>query len=158
MTAIAGTFSDCKLVKSRSVMQLVIEVPIEQADAALKALGGVPLPGKERWVGIAPLQDKPSPAASALDEPAPSEQPKRNFHELSPASQAAIKCTDPNFRRFLTERNPSGGLYPTGDDAAEEVRRICGVQSRALLNSNPPAQRRWQLLVAEYEDYRLGRR
>ena len=50
-----GTFADFKLIKSRSTAQLVIEIPIEAADAALLALGGVPLPGKECWVAIARL-------------------------------------------------------------------------------------------------------
>ncbi len=40
MTPICATFSDFRLVKGRKVCQLVCEVPLEQADAALAALGG----------------------------------------------------------------------------------------------------------------------
>ena len=41
MAAIKATFSDFKLIKTRKVAQLVMEIPVEQADAALKALGGL---------------------------------------------------------------------------------------------------------------------
>jgi hypothetical protein len=34
------------------VAQLVIELPIEEADAALATLGGLPQPAAERWVAI----------------------------------------------------------------------------------------------------------
>jgi hypothetical protein len=42
--ATQGTFSDFRLIKGRKVCQIVIEVPIEQADQALAALGGLPQP------------------------------------------------------------------------------------------------------------------
>ena len=57
--AIAGTFADLRTVKTRGICQLVIELPIEQADHALEMLGGVPQPGKEKWVGVARLQEPP---------------------------------------------------------------------------------------------------
>jgi hypothetical protein len=36
--AIKGTFSDFKLIKTRKLAQLIIEIPIELADSALAAL------------------------------------------------------------------------------------------------------------------------
>ena len=51
--AVLGTFADCKILKTRSVLQIIVEIPIEQADEALKALGGIPQPSEERWCGIA---------------------------------------------------------------------------------------------------------
>ena len=59
MTAICASFADFKLIKGRKVCQLVCEVPLEQAGAALAALGGLPNPHAERWVGIAPLKEQP---------------------------------------------------------------------------------------------------
>lgn len=38
--AFKGTFSDLKLIKTRSVAQVVIEIPIEEADKALSPPGG----------------------------------------------------------------------------------------------------------------------
>ena len=56
---IAACFSDFRLVKGRKVYQIVCEVPMERANAALAALGGLPNPHYERWVAIAPLAEKP---------------------------------------------------------------------------------------------------
>src|SRR4051812_4591789 len=53
-----ATFSDFRLVKGRKVAQLVFEVPIEQADQALAALGGLPQPATEAWVALARLETK----------------------------------------------------------------------------------------------------
>jgi predicted metalloenzyme YecM len=44
-----GTFADFRLIKGRKVCQIVIEVPIEQADQALAALGGLPQPMQQRY-------------------------------------------------------------------------------------------------------------
>ncbi len=48
---IVGTFSDFKLIKTRSTAQLVIEVPIERAFDAIAILG-IPQPGKEIQVAV----------------------------------------------------------------------------------------------------------
>ena len=61
MSAIAGTYSDLKFIKSRSVAQVVVEVPIERA-ADVVALFGTPQPGGEVWVGMARLKDNPNAA------------------------------------------------------------------------------------------------
>lgn len=174
MSAIAGTFADFKLIKTRSCAQIVIEVPIEQADAALKALGGLPRPAKERWVGIAPLEAAPSvqdeeeglpPHIRRMfgdDYVATSEPPRRQFHDLSATAQAGIKCADADFQRWLTETKvmPRGqeGQPFDAQSAADWVRRYCGIKSRSELDSNPRAAQAWKRLLGTYEDARLGRR
>lgn len=45
LAAISGTFADFKLIKTRSVAQLVIEIPIEQSKKAIDAFG-FPLPDR----------------------------------------------------------------------------------------------------------------
>ena len=62
MTAFRASYADFKIIKTRSVVQVIFEVPIEAADDVWKALGGVPTASSERWFGIAPLD--PSVAAS----------------------------------------------------------------------------------------------
>jgi hypothetical protein len=54
-SAIKATFADFKIVKTRKLAQLIFEIPIEQADSALAALGGIPRSDAERWVAIALL-------------------------------------------------------------------------------------------------------
>ena len=65
MTAFRATFADMKLVKTRQVAQLIFEIPIEDFDAAYEVLGGMPVPAKERWFGIAAIkspEEKEAPA------------------------------------------------------------------------------------------------
>lgn len=102
MSAIAGTFSDIKTIKSRSVVQLCIEVPIERADEALSILGGVPQPGRERWVGIAPIDPeratphptygKPSAASVAAASPSAAGNPAGAARERKLSEQAWWLC------------------------------------------------------------------
>jgi hypothetical protein len=73
MTAIRATFSQYAMVKTRGVLVLHMEVPLEQQAEVFKVLG-YPLPGEEVWCGIARL----NPRAGAEPEPAldnPSEGP-----------------------------------------------------------------------------------
>src|SRR3954467_8257198 len=53
--AIKATFGDFRLIRSRKVCQLCLEIPIEGADTALAALGGIPQPHSDRWVAVARL-------------------------------------------------------------------------------------------------------
>ena len=157
MTAFAGVFSDFKLIKTRSVAQLIIEIPIESADHALKLLGGVPQASKERWVGIAPLSAKPEPPARETAQEDPFEQPgqhgadpTRRFWDLPPAQQAALKCADSHFQKWLVVEDQ--------DTAAAWVRAHCKVSSRSELNTNAEAAAIWRQVLRSYEDDRLGRR
>jgi hypothetical protein len=79
--AIKGCFSDFKLIRTRSVCQIVIEVPLEQADAALAALGGLPRPEQERWIALARIDLN----AVKKQEAANTVSPSQDF----PAAQAA---------------------------------------------------------------------
>jgi hypothetical protein len=91
--AIRGTFADFRLIKGRKVAQMVVEIPIEEADAALATLGGLPQPAAERWVALA-----------ALNVTSIKPQEKRRFEDLKSAMQAGIRCADPPFWKFLTEQ------------------------------------------------------
>jgi hypothetical protein len=49
---ISGTYSDFKLVKTRGVVQVIVEFPIEEANQVIESLGGLPMPGKEEHVSL----------------------------------------------------------------------------------------------------------
>ena len=150
MTAFRATYSDFRLVKGRKVAQFVLEVPLEQADAALRVLGGMPKIGEETWVGVAPLVSNDEslnagPAfpsgpttqgsgASTPDAPAA----KRKWHELKPSQQAGIRCADPEFQKWIGAT--------TAEDAAVRVRQECDVDSLSELNFDLEHARRWQNL------------
>jgi hypothetical protein len=57
MDAVMARFHDYRTVKTKSVCHLIFEIPIEQVDAVVKCLGGTPQPGREQWVGIAPIRE-----------------------------------------------------------------------------------------------------
>lgn len=54
--AFSATYSDLKLIKTRSVVQFVFEVPLEAAGHAMNVLGGMPSPMAETWFAIARLE------------------------------------------------------------------------------------------------------
>lgn len=130
---ITGTYSDFKLVKTRSVAQIVIEVPIEKAQEAI-ALFGVPQPGAEVPVAVARLvnvQERP-----ALPKP------KKHWDEMPRSQQAGILCADERFQKWAASDD--------AEEAAKALRRQCGVSSRSELDTNPDAAGRFDMAVTQY--------
>lgn len=144
-TAISGTYSDLKFIRSRKVAQVVIEIPIEEA-GVFTSLFGTPNPATETWVAMARLVDGGARVGREEAEPAV----RRKFSELLPAQQSGIRCNEPAFWRFLSEY--WGYQVKNADDAAEAVRDACKVQSRADLNMiGGDGGKRWRVLNAEFD-------
>lgn len=139
-SAFRATYSDWKLVKTRSVVQIVMEVPLADADTAYEILGGMPNPSQERWFGIAALSG---------EQPKPKE---RSWRDLGPAQQAGIRCDEPTFVAFLKEQR--GDDWHETQDAAECVRLICGVTSRSHLNDSHKARVIWHQLDEQYQAWK----
>lgn len=160
--AFKATFSDFRLVKGRKVAQIVVEVPIEEADNALKALGGIPRPDLERWVAVARLSSgafipKSEALASADGEgappqkqptPAPGEtKERRPFHTLPLPQQVALRCADVAFQNWCAPDDcPVWGEPET----AIWVRQQCEVPSRSMINKGTLAGERWSALEARF--------
>lgn len=140
MTAFQATYADFRIVKGRKVAQIVIEVPLEQADAALDVLGGVPRPDQERWVGVARIDPNAKPEPEA---PTP---PKGGKY----AQRAGIVCNEPRFWKFASK---SYRPVRTSDEAADFVRSHCGIVSRAELDANQVAEWKFRNLMAEYDEW-----
>jgi hypothetical protein len=148
---IAGTFADLRSVKSRSVVVLHIEVPIERA-ADVVAMFGYPQPGEEVSVAVARLL----PAAA---DPAPAtatSKPKRPWDDLSLAQQAGIACGDPDFWVWLDHSRAAANVFDV-DSAAQEVRYRCNVKSRREFDRDEAAARRWNALHGEFKRWRADR-
>lgn len=143
--AIKATFSDFKLVRGRKVAQLVLEVPLEAADQALSALGGLPNPASETWVALARLDPNAKPDA----QPPAAPKERRRFNAMLPAQQAALRCKDEAFQRFMHEEGHSPSMAE--DDVTAAVRNYCGVISRSELATQPTAQARWSDLRDMFE-------
>lgn len=140
--AIRAAYSDWKLVRTRQVIQLVFEVPLAEADAAYEVIGGMPDPSKERWFAIAALQAE-APPANVIKIP-----DKRDWHNVQPAAQAGIRCNEGIFISFLRETFAND--WRESANAAECVRRICGVQSRAELSTDRRARVMWHQLDQQF--------
>ena len=143
---IQGTFADLKTVKTRSVVQMVIEIPIEHGAMIIDAFG-FPRPGEEVPVAVARLDPNVAKAA-----PAPPEKPKTRFHDKPLSAQAGIRCGDEEFWRFLRSRNVACESDPV-TQAAVYVRNYCAVKSRSEIANGCAAGDRWALLNMEYEQW-----
>jgi hypothetical protein len=136
-----GTFADFKLVKTRSAAQFVIEIPLELADQALKALGGVPFPGKEVSVAIARLTEQAAPSASGAASP-----PERAGKDIHPLIKSAgALANDPRFWTYSGTKNAIG--------AAEYIRFECNVKSRAEFGTDENAGKRYKSLYAMFAEW-----
>lgn len=157
--AIRANFINMKSVLSRNVAQIILEVPLEEADHALTVLGGWPLPGSDRWVGVARLVEQPKAIPDKREpepEPEPEEKPKKG--PPSRTQMAGILCNDPKFWGFLEAVGSGGSVnVKDADDAVAFVYEYCEIGSRKELAENEEAQARWDELILAWEVY-TGRR
>lgn len=151
---VAGTFADMRSVKSRSVVVLMIEVPIERANDVV-AMFGFPQPGAEVPVAVARLvmeQPKVEPPKAA---PKPADE-RTPWDALPKVQQAAIVCNDPEFWEWLHAQCPSARKIDA-NEAAEYVRFRCEVLSRKELDTDEAAATRWNELHGEFKRWRSDR-
>jgi hypothetical protein len=174
--AIKAAFADWRPVKSRGVLQLIMEVPVEQTEHILKTLGA-PIPGQETWVGVAllsPEASKVEPASKPGESPsraagAPSAPPQHGAgaasgdtkpkREMSLPQRVGMLCNDSSFQEwaidFAARRGMSFGNPPAGplrrDAVASIVRAACGVQSRSEILPGTEAAKKWSMLFDGFE-------
>ena len=159
--AFSATFCDWKLIKGRKVVAIIFEIPLEGADVAYQALGGMPDPGKSVWCAIARLNSEPKesevmPAERqthsrppemtpvSVDKPARARKPVAAEKRL--AQQAGICCADPVFWRFLFEQRYLADLAQSEENVADYIRIYCAVQSRSEIIPGSKAGRDWERL------------
>ena len=157
--AISGDFATYRHVQGRKVLQLVIEVPAEIAATVFATLG---TPGAGEGIPVA-LARLHSPAEPIAKPEAPKE--RRPFVELPYSQQAALRCQEPDFARFLQERQGPGGICildnaPGAHDdwVASHVRFLCDVKSRADIGKTLLSKNLWTDLEAEYWAWQRGAR
>jgi len=134
MNAIQGTYADFKIVKSRSVAQFIIEIPIEHANDAV-ATFGLPDTHVEKWVAIAQLNQ------SVV---------KKNEDAAKAIQQAGILCRSKPFGEFLKAK----GLAVNENDTAsitDTLRSILGIRSRSDFHNNQDALDAFYRLKGEFD-------
>lgn len=155
--AISAQLVDVRNVSSHKCVRLEIHVPAEQAGLVMAAFGW-PTMADPVPVALARLVTAPEPIAKPE---APKE--RRPFSELPYSQQAAMRCHEPDFERFLYQRAGADGVLeiegpPNNDPIAAHVRFLCGVTSRKELDTRPLAAKRWREIEAEYWAWQRGAR
>jgi hypothetical protein len=136
---ILGTFADLKTVKTRSVVQIVVEVPIEQGKQVVDAFG-FPQPGAEIPVAVTRFRDDKKPQE-------PEQKPKRpgtRFADMPPSQQAGMLCNDPVFQTWACK------LKPCLLTARNRILRECGIASRKELDSDRNAHIFWGEMLSKF--------
>lgn len=154
---LAGNYSDFKFVKTRSVVQIVIELPIERAQEVFDLLGA-PLPGAEIPVAIARLNlSAPAPTAAieSLDEDIwenrEIEKPTRQY---TLAQQAGMLCNDRGFWKWIEwETRGQFAAEINAMTAADYVRSVCRINSRTELDVDHDAELRFRDMRADYNNW-----
>lgn len=146
---IQASYHEFKMVKTRSALQLILEVPIERAEHVFQVLG-FPQPGQEQPVAIALLKQN---TASKPKDDAPG--------HISPddkqwVQRAVLLCQNKGFWRWLVEER--NATPPPGREIDEELvanwlRRICSINSRAELATDLVARDIFQRIEQEYYDW-----
>lgn len=174
--AIRGTFAEVKTIKTRGVAVFCIEVQIEEANEALIALGGIPLPGKEPWVALARLNPDAVPvraervekagAAPKVDTTKPvdtskSEAAKELYRQKDKMQQAVTRAAqlakEKHFWDWAADTDyevwARGIFLHAGEPslaAAHWIRTQCGVKSRSEIGANPEAYNRFLALETDW--------
>lgn len=141
--AFAGTYADIKFIKTRKVAQVVIELPLEEANRFLHAFGA-PNPASETWCAIARLNH-----ATESEEAAEPDKPRRQWDDMRPSARAAILCGETAFMAFLKVKSK--------DEAVKKLRAHCGVSSRKELDTDETKRMMFEMVERDFEKWREER-
>lgn len=154
---ISGDFSTFRHVQGRKVLQLVIEVPSEQA-ASVFSTFGYPGSGNPIPVAVAKL-------VAPIAKPEPTKE-RRAFTDMPYAQQAAIRCREPAFQQYVADKAPAAWQAlskrsdgrPPNDCAAQLVRDWCRVTSRSDIVKGTKPGDAWERIEAAFYAEQHGRR
>jgi hypothetical protein len=129
--AMQADYCDLKIIKTRKVIQVVLEIPQEAGNAFIAAFG---LPRSDGNVPV---------AIARLDTRAVAEKPKGG----KLAQRAGIVCGEPGFKKYLLSHHPYIEALGT---PAQYLRSYCGVVSRAELDHDAGAAKLFDEMMREY--------
>ena len=131
---IRGTYAAFKLVKTRNCVQMIIEVPIEEAQKVTNNFG-IPTPSEEKWVAVALLDNR---------------KVEVNNRASRAIQQAGILGSDVAFGTFLKNKVPE--VEPTNPESiVNGISAITGVRSWSEFTKNDTALTIWERLYDEYK-------
>ena len=154
LAAIEGQLVSIKNVSTHKSACLTIHVPEEYALKVIEAFGW-PTMVAPVHVAIARMGDGSAgdlPSGSTTT-PAAATKEKRKWDELSIAQQAGIMCNEKGFQRYVSEAVGKRPDEVDTDAAATYVRTLCGVNSRAHIEGNETASRKFHALRISYDNW-----
>lgn len=132
-------------------IKITLHLPVERGQELTKIMGTWPTYADPVPVALARLNLVPQPAK---EEMAPAPEPNPSVRDNRYAKRAGILCNDRRFQGFLIDRYAAG--YKIDDPverrewAADKVRELCEVDSRADIQPNTPAANRFDILESAY--------
>lgn len=148
---IQGTYADFKLIKTRGVVQFIIEIPIENVDELI-GLFGMPDYGAEKWVAIAPLKSGAAPKLTS----AKTSYKNKTIGEQA-VSRAAILCADPSFQDWVcfSIKMMPAGLNREGQEkfTIEWLREDLAIKSRSEIATNEDVRNGFFEIEGRYREY-----
>lgn len=155
VTAISGDFVTVQHVPTRKCWKLTIEVDEANIAQVFQVLG-YPTSGESISVGIARLTHAPK-----------AEKPKRHFNDMRPSQQAALKCRDAEFQRFLRDSYTetwrevdAGDEHEIGEraelTATATLKTILDIASRTELDLHKEDAEHWDQLLGSFEAWKRG--
>lgn len=96
-------------------------------------------------------------SAASAEEASPATRAAEAGRAKDYRTEAAMRCQDPAFKRFLIDKH--GLENPATDErTAAKLRSLLGVTSRREINDSQQAVERWQRLRGDFENWkRVGR-
>jgi hypothetical protein len=85
------------------------------------------------------------------DDELPKEKGKLDWRDVQATAQAAIRCAEPRFREYLATEHGKG--VNTKEEAADAIRRMCGIASRTELSTNHKARALWHSIDSGYREW-----
>lgn len=138
---ISASLVDVRNIAAHRCVRLEIHVPVEQAGDVMAAFGW-PTGADPVPVVIARL------TAEAAERPPQAREDgkvRRQFCDLPFPQQAALKCSDDSFRRYLG--------VATENEAADFVRQRCNVSSRKEIGHASGSKEAWITLLRAFDDW-----
>lgn len=152
--AINARFVDYGRVATRKQFKLVFEVPLEEADKALAALGGTPVTGDEKWCALALL----NPALFEKTRPPSSTGPEHGASipavgGSNPPADATIRAAKLSTDAFwmCRRRDFQEWLGVNSEAAADhQIKSLLRISSKTELDADDGAAIHWRDLIDRF--------
>lgn len=155
--AIDATFADYRTVKTRKVLQLILEVPIERQAEVFEILG-FPMPDNPPWLAVARLK-RDLPAEQKPKDESRSERAKQAFAMKDGGEKAVTRsillCKTMGFQVWFERHCAGKGIVTNGqpgeESTGELLRQYLNISSRRAIGAGEDAYQDFLALETAYK-------